>query len=94
MGNESVLTPQQIAELGEKIYKEKLKKELEPTLTGKFLAIEVISGEYFVGDTILEALEKGRKKYSGRLFHTIRIGYEGVFKMGSCARSLSYGWKS
>ena len=92
--NEIILIPEQVAEKGEKVYQEQLKKKLEPKFKGRFVAIEVNSGEYFMGDSLLQSLQKARAKYPDRLFHTIRIGYEGVFKMGSYAKHLSYGWKS
>lgn len=88
------LTPEQIAERGEKIYKEKLKSILEPANNGKFVAIEVISEEHFIGDTILDALQKAKEKYPDRLFHTIKIGYEGIFKMGIYSKGIAYGWKA
>jgi hypothetical protein len=43
--NETLLTPKQVAEKGEQIYKEKLKPILEPKEKGKFVTIEVNSGE-------------------------------------------------
>ena len=43
--NETLLTPKQVAEKGEQIYKEKLKPTLEPKEKGKFVTIEVNSGE-------------------------------------------------
>lgn len=84
---EEILTPEQISENGVKIYQDKLKSILEPTQIGKFVAIEVVSGEYFIGETILEAIQKGKEKYPNRLLHTIKIGYEGIFKMGSYSKN-------
>lgn len=90
--NEDAFTPDQIAERGQKLYEEKLKAILEPAQKGKFVAIEVESGDYFLADTLLEALQKGKEKYPDRLLHTVRVGYEGVFKMGSYAsKGFSYG---
>ena len=92
---DSITTPEQVARKGEEIYIKKLKSILEPKENGRFVAIDVISEEYFLGDTVLEALEKAREKYSDRLFHTIKIGYQGIFKMGSYVKcGLSYDWKS
>jgi hypothetical protein len=93
MTNES-LTPEQVAVKGERIYQEKLKTVLEPSEIGKFVAIEVESGDYFVGESIIDAIQQARAKYPDKLVHTIKVGYEGVFKMGSYSRKLSYGWKS
>jgi hypothetical protein len=92
--NRPLLTPKQVAQKGEQIYQEKLKPILEPKENGKFVTIEVNSGEYFLGDSLLEALQQARQKYPDRLFHTIKVGAEGVFKMGTYGKHLSYGWKS
>lgn len=96
IGNdENALTPDQIAERGQKLYEEKLKAVLEPAQKGKFAAIEAESGDYFIADTLMEALQKGKEKYPDRLLHTVRVGYEGVFKMGSyTSKGFSYGWQS
>jgi hypothetical protein len=92
---ENALTTDQVAAKGQKIYDEKLKGILEAENKGKFVVIEVESGDYFVADTVLEALQKAKEKYPNKILHAIRIGYEGIFKMGSYARKgLSYGWDS
>jgi hypothetical protein len=51
--NKPLLTPKQVAEKGEQIYQEKLKSILEPKENGKFVTIEVNSGEYFLGDSLI-----------------------------------------
>jgi hypothetical protein len=57
-------------------------EKLEPSLKGKSVAIEVESGEYFVGETVLDAAGKVYVKYSDKVFHFFHIG------------SLSvYGWR-
>lgn len=87
------LTPEQVAERGQRLYEEKLKTVLEPTEKGKFVAIEVETGEYLVADTLLEVLQRAKEKYPTKLFHTVRIGYGGVFKMGSyTGKGILYGW--
>lgn len=60
---------------GERIYRTKLKTLLEPRHTGEFVAIEVESGDYFVGPTIGTALAKASKKYPDKCFYIMRVGY-------------------
>jgi len=69
-----------LAEEGERIYHERLKDQLEPQYKGKIVAIEVDSGDYFIGDTVVEAGEKARKKHPDKVFHFIRIGFRAVHK--------------
>ena len=67
-----------LAQEGEKIYNSRLKRKLEGKHRGKIIAIDVDSGEYFMGKTVLEAVEKGRQKYPDKIFHVIRVGYPAV----------------
>ena len=63
-----------IGEKGRELYK-KISGELEREYHGKFVAIEVDSGDYFLGDTSIEADKKAKKKYPEKVFYLGRIGY-------------------
>lgn len=41
---------------------------------GKFVAIEIETGDYFIGDTVQEAIAKGRGKYPDGKFYVTKIG--------------------
>lgn len=92
MQDTRLLNPKIVAEKGQEIYDAKLKQELEAKEIGRFVAIDVVSGNYFLGDSILEAVELARDRYPGRLVHTVRVGYPGVFEMGSRVGGFSYAW--
>jgi hypothetical protein len=64
-----------IIKKGELIYSKQLKAKLEKKYFGKIVAIDPDTGDYFLGDTILEAVKKGRKKHPETVFHSIRVGY-------------------
>lgn len=76
----------QLSEEGKKIYQE-LKDNLEMKHKGEYLAIEVETGDYFIGRTIEEAGKKAREKYPNKIFHLIKIGYPGVFNLSTFASS-------
>jgi len=57
------------------IYSQHLKSDLEACCRGQFVAIEVDSGEYFLGSTPLEAIKHGRVKYPERPFHVMKVGF-------------------
>ena len=63
-----------IGEKGRELFK-KISEELKTDYRGKFVAIEVDSGDYFIGDTSVEAGKKARGKYPGNVFYLGRIGY-------------------
>lgn len=50
-------------------------KTLPLDYKGMIAAIYPKSGEYFLGKTLVEAVEVARKKYPGKTFYFIRIGY-------------------
>ena len=49
---------------------------------GKIIAIDVESGDYFLGNNTLEAFEQGRKKYPHKEFFFKRIGARTAFVVG------------
>lgn len=76
----------QLSEEGKRIYEE-LKETLGPEHKGEYLAIEVESGDYFIGKTIEDVDQKVRKKYPDKVLHLVRIGYPGVFNLSTFASS-------
>ncbi len=67
-----------IAERGQKIYEDRLKDEMEPRHKGRIIAIEVETGDYFLGDSVIEAVNKAKEKYPDKVFFIARIGYKAV----------------
>ena len=57
-----------------KIIVEKINEE-EPGNKGKIVAIDIDSGDYFVGNSELEAYRKAIKKYPDKKFIFKRIGF-------------------
>ena len=54
------------------------KLALEEKYKNQIAAIELISGEIFIGANEMEVLEKASKKYPNKAFYFIKIG--GTFK--------------
>ena len=65
-----------LAAKAREIYNERLKENLEECCRGQFVAIEVDSGDYFVGRFPLEAVMSGKAKYPERIFHVMKVGYK------------------
>lgn len=61
-------------ETAKAIYKEKYKTEFEEKYKGQYAAIEVESGDAFVGEGRLEAYYEAIKTHPGKIFFFIRIG--------------------
>ena len=72
----------QIAIKSKKLYAEQLREKLEGSDHGRFVCIEPQSGEYFVGDTFDDAVNKAIDVYPDRLTHTLRVGHSAALHLG------------
>lgn len=73
-----MINKRELVSRGEQIYAA-LREQLEPRYKGKIVVIDTDTGDYFLGDTLLEADKKARKKYPGKVFYAVKIGYPAVF---------------
>jgi len=69
------VTLEDVAKTGQELYDSRLKETLEPESNGRFVAIEPTSGNYFMGGTIVEALENAELRFPNADFHVVRIGF-------------------
>lgn len=83
---------EEIIQKGQKFYEEKLKDKLEKKFAGKFVAIEINSGKYFIGNTLEQALEKAQGKFPYEVFHSIKIGSPGVFTTSNINKNDRHEW--
>lgn len=72
-----------IAQRAELIYEQRLKSQLEQSHQNQFIAIEPISGDYFLGETLSEAIGAARKEHPERLSHALRIGHRTAVHFGA-----------
>lgn len=90
MNSLPTIYPEELARKGETIY-QKVKDELEKEKQGKFAAIEVESGKYFIGDNQLEAFEKAKKHFPKKIFYFVKIGFPAVFTHSSFTKPSTHG---
>jgi hypothetical protein len=75
-----------IAQRARHIYEQRLKVRLEESHANEFVAIEPISGDFFLGQTLSEAIGASREKYPDRLAHALRVGHEAAIHFGMQVR--------
>lgn len=71
-----------IIDRAKQIYADRLQSELERDHLNRFVSIEPESGEFFLGDTLDEAVQSAVRKYPSRRSFTIRIGHRAALHMG------------
>ena len=75
--------PNEIGARGEAIYHEKIRALVEPKQTGKFVIIDVDSGDYEVDRQALAASARLRQRRPNAVSYGIRIGYKAAYTLGS-----------
>jgi hypothetical protein len=73
--------PEEFAQAGERIYLEH-KADLEKAHMGRFVAVDVVTRKFYIDDAAEVALDSGRKDHPAGIFHLIRIGSSGAYKLG------------
>ena len=89
--NPFLTNPKAIAKAGEEIYNS-LRAELEENHIGKFVAINVKTSTYHLGDTPEEALQEAKKADPQGLFHLIRVGFSGAFQISYALQNTDSDW--
>jgi hypothetical protein len=79
---ENTEPPDALSESGQRLYDERLRKQLEPEHTGEFVAIEPDTERYFLGSTGLAALHAGREALPDKLFYLLRVGSDAAYRVG------------
>lgn len=69
-----------LTKTGQRIYKNRY-KNLEKSKKGKIIAIEIETGEGFIGNSTIEAGLRAKKKFPHKLFFFKRIGYPAVHSL-------------
>jgi hypothetical protein len=71
--------PREIADAGEKIYKEKYQADFEARYQGQVVAIDITTQRALVARSMREVSEHARKTRHGSLFYFLKVGAPAVF---------------
>ncbi len=72
----------EIAERGRKFYEEQLRATVTPGNVGKFLVIDIETGEYEIDREELAALKRAQAKHPEAALYMVRIGSQTAYQMG------------
>ena len=84
-------TPDKIAEEGQRLYDERHRARLEAEHMGQFVAIDVMTGSAYAARFPEQAIEEARKQAPNGVFHLIRVGAPGTFKVSFGSRHAFWG---
>jgi hypothetical protein len=81
----------EIAKLGQELYERQIRVQVEVAENiGKIVSIDIETGEYEVGDELVETSLRSQSKHPHALLWAERIGFDAVYAVGgTIVRTIS-----
>lgn len=73
----------QIVERGQAIYDQQIRQKVEPQQNGKFLVLDVDTGEYEIDTDSYTAYERAAARHPDAHFYLVRVGFPAAVTLGS-----------
>ncbi len=75
-------TPEEIAARGEAIYDRDIRSKVEGLHHGKFLVLDIETGDYEIDDKDITATKRALAKRPDAVLYGLRIGYRAAYRLG------------
>ncbi len=75
-------SPAEVETLGEEIYEQQVRRIVEAENKGKFVVIDIETGEYEVDEDDLQATKRALAKRPNAVLYGLRIGYPTAYTLG------------
>ena len=77
----SKFSKDEVCDRGEEIYEEHIKALVEPQENGKFIVIDIESGDYEISEDMLDASDLLQKRRPDSVQFGAMIGYESAYRV-------------
>lgn len=84
-------SPEEVAQLGERIYFEKLQADLEKEHLGEYLVLDVHTGKYVLNEDKLAAIKEAEESLGRNLFYIAQVG--SVLRTLMNFKARRHAWK-
>ncbi len=78
----SKYTIDEVCDRGEQIYEEQIKPLVEPQENGKFIVIDVESGDYEIDDEEIDASQRLKERRPDSIRFLARVGCKATYHLG------------
>ena len=75
-------TSDEIVRRGQELYEREIRAEVETDNKGKFLVLDIETGEYEVDENELVALTRTKGKNPDAALYILRVGYSTAYRLG------------
>ena len=82
------MTTADICARGQRLYDERLRDQLEPQHNGKYVVLDVETGEYELDANHLAASDRAWAKHPGASLFAVRVGYGYLARLGLSKKVL------
>ena len=73
----------EVVRRGRALYEERIRAAVEPSHLGKFLALDIETGEYEIDTDELAAAARAQARNPNAVLYILRIGYRAAFRIGA-----------
>src|SRR3954465_15809365 len=73
---------EEIGRRGQELYDKQIRHHVEKGNKGRYLVIDIETGDYDVGDDVLELSHRLHAKHPGAALYAMRVGYPATVRMG------------
>ena len=75
-------TSEEIAQRGHLLYEQRIQNEVGDESRGKFLVIDIETGQYEIDASDLEAMQRARARNPDAALYVMRIGFRTAYRLG------------
>jgi hypothetical protein len=75
-------TREEIVQRGQALYDQQIRAQVEASHKGKFLVLNIETGEYEMDDDELAALKRAKAKNPDAALYILRVGYSTAYRLG------------
>lgn len=77
------LTKEEVVRCGREIYEREIRAKVEPEHNGEFLAIDVTTGSYEVGESDVAVSDRALRKNADAVLYLMRVGRRAAYRIGA-----------
>lgn len=75
-------TSAEIVRRGQALYDQQIRAKVDASNKGKFLVLDIETGEYEIDESELHALKRAKAKNPDASLYMLRIGYSTAYRLG------------
>lgn len=80
--HDSNVTADVIVSRGEELYQRNIRAKVEADHKGRFLVVDIETGDYAIADEDLDATDRLLSKHPNALVYGLRIGFPAAYRIG------------